>query len=66
MTGPAGWCELCEPPTRVDADELLEHLERCHPAEYADAVPFATWPDGSLVVIDETLEPDDFEQELEP
>lgn len=54
MVSAAGTCALCG--AKVTADELLEHLRDVHDR---DAEP-ATWPDGSIVIIDQTLQPDDF------
>lgn len=47
-----GSCNLC-PETPDDAD-LLEHLRVMHPHEYGDGP--ARWPDGKIVIIDETAE----------
>lgn len=49
-----GTCALCG--ERVAVAHLIEHLRVEHDL---DAEP-ATWPDGSLVIIDQSLEPDDF------
>lgn len=50
------WCELCK--TKVPDPEILDHVRLLHPDEYGDGPE--TWPDGSLVIIDTTLEPEDF------
>ena len=49
-----GTCGICG--ERVDVEELLGHLRGAHDLD----VEPETWPDGSWVVIDETLEPADF------
>lgn len=59
MSETYGWCQLCEPPRRVSVEALLEHFRIVHDL---DAEP-ERWPDGELVVIDSTLEPDDFDGE---
>lgn len=50
------FCNLCEPPAIMPADRLIDHLRLMHAYEMQPA----TWPDGSLVIVDTTLEPDDF------
>jgi hypothetical protein len=40
-------------------DHLLEHIRLYHPDDYE---PLLEWPDGTPVIIDNTLEPDDFEE----
>lgn len=52
------FCNLCEPPHRILIADLVEHLAVVHGYE-ADV---STWPDGSPVIVDKTLEPDDFRQ----
>jgi hypothetical protein len=47
-------CALCG--ENVSVEELLLHLRVEHDMD----VEPATWPDGRYVVIDTTLEPDDF------
>lgn len=54
MTG-MGYCELCA--TEVPTLELLVHIT-VHHAAFSE--PVLTWPDGKPVVIDTTLEPEDF------
>jgi hypothetical protein len=41
----------------ADMLEAMEHLRLFHPDQYEEP---ETWPDGSLVVEDQSLEPDDF------
>ena len=55
-----GRCEVCgrEFDAPVALDTMLDHLRSNHPAEYGDGI--STWPDGEVVVIDDTLEPSDF------
>lgn len=53
------WCNLCEPPRLVENEVLMRHLRLVHGFTEEPA----TWPDGELVIIDETLEPSDFEDE---
>jgi hypothetical protein len=53
---PGAFCALCDPPRRVGAEHLFEHLRVVHGEE----PKLATWPDGELVIVDETLQPDDF------
>jgi hypothetical protein len=47
-------CALCG--ETMDATVILGHLRGEHGIEEE----LATWPDGEYVVIDKTLEPDDF------
>jgi hypothetical protein len=48
-------CDLCgELMLAVGFDD---HLRVFHPDDYE---PMETWPDGSLVIVDTTLEPADF------
>ena len=49
-----GTCGICG--ERVDVEDLLGHLRGAHDLD----VKPETWPDGSWVVIDKTLEPADF------
>ncbi len=49
-------CELCG--DAMDASKILDHLRLFHPDEYGDGPE--QWPDGGLVVHDDTLDPDDF------
>jgi len=50
-----GMCHLCN--EAVDDHDLIGHCENLH-GEKAER-----WPDGSLVIVDETLEPVDFSKE---
>lgn len=52
-----GTCSLCG--GRYPDTGLVDHLESQHPALVADAT-LERWPDGTPVVIDNTLEPEDF------
>ena len=49
-------CTLCG--DRHDDILILDHLRVVHPDAYGDGP--ARWPDGSLVVVDQTLTPEDF------
>jgi hypothetical protein len=49
-----GTCGLCG--ERVMASELIVHLR----VEHGIEEDFERWPDGEIVVHDETLEPGDF------
>lgn len=49
-----GTCNLCD----VKVDGIFEHLATEHPEVFAEGI--ARWPDGEPVVIDSTLEPEDF------
>jgi hypothetical protein len=55
-------CDLCG--ERLGLGEVIRHLKEQHPVEFEFANEgkdgFDTWPDGEPVIIDETLEPDDF------
>lgn len=51
-------CYLCDPPHNVATEALIDHFRVVHGL---DAVP-ERWPDGSLVVVDDTLEPGDFDE----
>lgn len=56
-------CEQCDDWEKPDAegalDEILDHLRLMHPDKY-DGGPDRL-PDGSMMIWDETLEPEDFE-----
>lgn len=41
-----------------DIEQTVEHLRVMHPEQYGDGPE--RWPDGSLVVYDQTLEPEEF------
>jgi hypothetical protein len=51
-----GACHLC--PEMPPDTELLDHLRVMHPDAYGDGP--LRWPDGGVVVVDETVEPSDF------
>jgi len=53
------FCQLGsdEPIEADDLDAVAEHLRLMHPDQ--DHEP-QRWPDGDIVVVDQTLEPDDF------
>lgn len=53
--GPVGICGMCG--NRIALEYLLHHLAVVHDIHEA----ITTWPDGSPVIVDETLEPKDFE-----
>ncbi len=46
-------CDLCGDHT----DDPVDHLRLMHPDQ---AEPVETWADGTIVVIDSTLTPEDF------
>lgn len=54
MTRLAGTCAVCG--ELIAAAELLEHLREEHDIDEE----ITTWPDGSPVIVDQTLEPGDF------
>ena len=47
-------CELC--PDRPLVDDVVTHLRDVH----GEDVTIETWPDGRPVVVDLTLDPEDF------
>lgn len=51
-------CRLCLDNTPRSPIEILDHLRVVHPDVYGDGPE--RWPDGQLVIHDETLTPDDF------
>lgn len=53
-SGPTGICATCG--ERIPAEALLAHLRDEHGID----AEVATWPDGDPVVVDQTLEPEDF------
>jgi hypothetical protein len=57
MAGLACTCLLCQPPAMVGTG-ILDHLRVLHPDAWDDG--FDRWPDGTMVVLDETLQPADF------
>lgn len=58
MTGIPCRCELCGE-LQADLNAALEHIRLLHPS--VDAEP-EFWSDGAVVVIDTTLEPEDFHE----
>lgn len=62
MTDETGFCQLCidaglsEEDARIPLDELVGHLRGAHDVD----MEIATWPDGETVIVDNTLEPEDF------
>lgn len=54
--GPVATCALCE--RRFAVENIWEHLRIVHGVEGE----IAEWPDGEPVIIDTTLEPDDFQE----
>ena len=56
MKGTHGFCELCK--DWLPLTTVADHLRLFHPDEFGDGV--ATWPDGEVVIVDTTLNPDDF------
>jgi hypothetical protein len=52
---PRAQCLVCG--EWMPLDEIMVHVRVEHDLD----VEFAEWPDGSPVVIDETLQPEDFE-----
>lgn len=51
-------CALCD--ERVLLDKIEDHVRIFHPDHYE---PLERWPDGNPVIIDDTLEPEEFEGE---
>jgi hypothetical protein len=58
-----GLCFLHSEPNTVPDRWMLEHLRRFHPEVYGTGPD--RWPDGGLVVYDQTIQPQDL-QELDP
>lgn len=58
--GETGHCHQCHEdfPEGTTLNELVEHLRLYHPDDFGDGP--ATWPDGGVVMHDDTLEPKDF------
>lgn len=65
MSGPGGnsiddvpfHCQLC-PEVLTGITEADDHLRVMHPEEYGDGPQ--RWPDGGVVLDDQTLDPKDF------
>ena len=54
-----GTCHLCPPDDQDVPDEMIaDHVRVLHAATFGDV---ERWPDGSPVVYDATLNPDDFQ-----
>ncbi len=51
---PQAFCALCE--WKGSVELILGHLRGAHGIDEEPAM----WPDGSPVIVDNTLEPDDF------
>jgi hypothetical protein len=53
-------CLICEdewPDEEGGLESFVDHMRVNHPDQYEEP---DRWPDGQLVVIDDTLEPEDF------
>lgn len=46
------WCHLCQPHEEMPARDILHHLHLMHGRD----IEPETWPDGSIVIVDETAE----------
>lgn len=55
MESPILDCQLCG--DQVPLDRAEDHVRVFHPDDYK---PLQRWPDGTPVIIDDTLEPKDF------
>lgn len=52
------FCELCKEWIEWETlEDAADHMRLYHPDEVGEP---ERWPDGSLVVVDESLTPDDF------
>lgn len=49
-------CRLCVPAVWVPLDQLVVHVRDQHDPD----CEIVTWPDGQPVIVDHTLDPDDF------
>lgn len=58
------YCNLCEPPYQTSLAMLGRHLTDVHGISFEEKLDH--WPDGSPVVVDETLEASDFEHGKQP
>jgi hypothetical protein len=54
-----GRCHVCE--EDVPTHDLLGHLRVMHPDVYGDGPEL--WPDGQVVILDDSLTPEDFQAE---
>lgn len=52
-----GRCLLCQETVSDEALADLSHLRLMHPDRYEEPI---LWPDGEPLIVDCTLEPDDF------
>ena len=58
-------CFVCPPDdSAVPDSEMADHLRLIHPDVYGDGPE--RWPDGSVVIVDCTLEAADFVEEEKP
>jgi len=55
-----GSCFVCSPAAEVGDRMLVDHLQLFHSDVYGSGPE--RWPDGSVVVVDVTLEPSDFKE----
>jgi hypothetical protein len=67
-SGPPGenaHCHLCHDdfPEGTTLEELADHLRVIHPEQFGDGP--ARWPDGDLVIYDDTITPEDFTRGLD-
>ena len=51
-------CHICPDDVPRSPLEILDHFRIVHPEIYGDGPE--RWPDGGLVIEDDTLTPDDF------
>lgn len=54
-------CNLCHdewPDAEGGLESVLDHLRVMHPGEEVGDIE--RWPDGSVVIYDDTLQPEDF------
>jgi len=58
--GETAHCHLCHEdfPEGTTLNELVDHLRVIHPDQFGEGP--ATWPDGDVVIYDDSLEPKDF------
>lgn len=48
---------------QVNVESIIDHIRVMHPDQYEEP---ERWPDGSLVIYDDTLTPDDFQTAATP
>lgn len=58
MHEPRFECHVCDPHVWLPIAEMLVHFRVEHDIDIEEDV--AKWPDGEWVVVDTTLEPEDF------